>query len=378
MAARRLYCGLIALMVCAATSARAARGDEPPRLDGSPRATPHPKGYVCLRAARPVAIDGRLDDDVWKNAAWTDNFVDIEGAVKPAPRFATRVKMLWDDTYFYIAAELREPHVWATLTKHDAVIFQDPDFEVFIDPDGDNHEYYELEVNALGTEWDLLLDKPYRDGGPARNEWEIPGLKVATRVAGTLNDASDKDVGWSVELAIPWKVLGEHAHRPAPPRGGDAWRVNFSRVEWLVEVKDGKYVKVPNKPEDNWVWSPQYAVDMHRPEMWGYVQFSTETRKKKAPAFAPDPSWAARDYLMHVYWANKAYFRAHKRYATPQELGLGSFLDGSSAAGGVVQTAVGNEKTFHVELKTRRAGAAVVEAEIDDGSHLQVKVKPAR
>ena len=86
--------------------------------------------------------------------------------------------MLWDDAYFYIGAELEEPHVWATLTEHDSVIFHDNDFEVFIDPDGDNHEYYEFEINALGTYWDLLLPKPYRDGGKADNSWEIPGLKT--------------------------------------------------------------------------------------------------------------------------------------------------------------------------------------------------------
>ena len=101
--------------------------------------------------------------------------------------------MLWDETYFYIAAELEEPNVWGTLTEHDSVIFHDNDFEVFIDPDGDNHEYYELEINALNTEWDLFLKKPYRDGGPAINEWEIPGLKTATHTKGKINDPTDLD-----------------------------------------------------------------------------------------------------------------------------------------------------------------------------------------
>ena len=67
-----------------------------------------------------------------------DDFQDIEGDKKPRPRFRTRAKMLWDDQFFYVAAELEEPHVWATLTKHDSVIFHDNDFEIFIDPDGDN------------------------------------------------------------------------------------------------------------------------------------------------------------------------------------------------------------------------------------------------
>ena len=132
-----------------------------------------PKGYVCYRANAPFTIDGDLSKPTWDAAPWTDDFVDIEGDKQPAPPLRTRVKMLWDDEYFYIGALMEEPHVWATLTEHDSVIFQDNDFEVFIDPDGDNHDYYEVEINALNTIWDLRLVKPYRDGGPALNEWEI-------------------------------------------------------------------------------------------------------------------------------------------------------------------------------------------------------------
>lgn len=43
-----------------------------------------------------------------------------------------------------------------------SIIYQDNDFEVFLDPDGDNLMYYEVEVNAAGQVWDLLLVKPYR------------------------------------------------------------------------------------------------------------------------------------------------------------------------------------------------------------------------
>ena len=272
------------------------------------------KGYVSYRVATPIEIDGRIDDDAWKKVPWTDPFVDIEGDVRPRPRFQTRAKMLWDDTYFYVAALLEEPHVWGTLTKHDSVIFHDNDFEIFIDPDGDNHEYYEIEINALNTEWDLLLRKAYRDGGPAQNEWEIPGLKTAVHIDGTLNNPSDTDQSWSVELAIPWKALAEFAHRPAPPRDGDQWRVNFSRVEWLHEIVDGKYRKVPNTPEDNWVWSPQWAIDMHRPERWGYVQFSTAAPGKAV--FLPDPAGPIRDRLMQIYHAQKAFFGKTKHWAT--------------------------------------------------------------
>jgi Carbohydrate family 9 binding domain-like len=232
-----------------------------------------PEKYACHRANAPVAVDGRLDEAAWRDAPWTSNFVDIEGPSKPKPRFRTRAKMLWDDRYFYVAAELEEPHVWGSLTEHDAVICMDNDFEVFIDPDGNKADYYEFEINALNTGWDLFLPKAYRDGGKADNGWQMPALKTAVRVDGTLNNPGDTDHGWSLEIAIPWDAMKAHANRRVPPAEGNEWRVNFSRVEWKHEIAGGKYRKVEGVREDNWVWSPQWAIDMHRPEHWGYVRF---------------------------------------------------------------------------------------------------------
>ncbi len=272
-----------------------------------------PFGYVCYRASGQIGVDGDLGDDAWMGAPWTAEFVDIEGAAKPKPRFRTRVKMLWDDNCLYVGAEIEEPHVWATLTERDSVIFHDNDFEVFLDPDGDNHLYAEIEVNALGTVWDLLLVKPYRDGGPAVNGWDVAGLKVGVRVNGTLNDPSDTDRGWSVEIAIPWKALAEVAGRPCPPRHGDQWRINFSRVQWETRIEGGRYEKVPNKPEDNWVWSPQGVIDMHRPERWGYLQFSTMA--PGSDVFRSDPGLPIREALHKVYYAQRAYREKHGRFA---------------------------------------------------------------
>ena len=277
-----------------------------------------PRGYLCRHVEKPLQIDGRLDETAWKEAAWTANFMDIEGSRKPQPRFQTRAKMLWDDTYFYVAAQLQEPHVWGTLKDHDSVIFHDNDFEVFIDPNGDNHEYYELELNALNTTWDLFLPKPYKDGGGADNGWEIPGLKTAIHVQGTLNDPGDEDLGWSVEIAIPWKVLAEFAHQAAPPREGDHWRVNFSRVQWRHQIRERKYQKVPKKREDNWVWSPQGIIDMHRPERWGYVQFTRDRSNKTR--FQADAAVASRDALMTIYHHQKVFFQRHKRWAQSLKL----------------------------------------------------------
>ena len=143
-----------------------------------------------------------------------------------------------------------------------------------------------------------------------------PGLggQTAVHVSGTLNNVKDTDLSWSVELAIPWKALAEFAHRPTPPRAGDQWRVNFSRVEWQHEIVDGQYRKVPKTPEDNWVWSPQGLVDMHHPERWGYVQFST-AQPEPSFAYRPDPAGPIRDRLMRTYHAQQAFFKQNKRWA---------------------------------------------------------------
>jgi len=234
--------------------------------------TTQPLHYLCRRAGSPIRIDGRLDDPAWANAPWTEAFVDIQGTKLPAPRFRTRAKMLWDDDYLYVAADIQEPDLRATLTEHDSVIFHDNDFEVFLNPSGDGRNYFEFEINALNTSWDLFLAKPYREGGKADNSWEIPGLQSAVNLDGTLNNPSDRDRGWTVEIAFPWSTFRSRAPVDRP-RLGESWRVNFSRVEWEFDLVDGGYRNRPGVREANWVWSPQGEINMHIPSRWGYVEF---------------------------------------------------------------------------------------------------------
>ena len=305
-------CSLLCLLALGTNGAQRAPAD----LEALPFA---PRHYVAYRAASRIHVDGKLDEPAWAAAAWSEPFVDIEGGSRPRPRFRTRAKMLWDDESFYLAAEMEEPDVWGTLTERDAVIFHDNDFEIFIDPDGDTHAYYELEVNALGTPWDLLLIKPYRDGGPAIHAWDIAGLQIGVDVHGTLNRPGDRDEGWSVEIAMPWKILKEAAPGQKPPKPGDRWRVNFSRVEWQVDVTDGRYTKrlkpgtTEPLPEDNWVWSPQGAIDMHMPERWGYVQFSS-ARGGTEP-FIEDPNERVKWALRRLYYRQRRVRAATGSYA---------------------------------------------------------------
>lgn len=277
----------------------------------------NPKKYVVQRTLDSLHIDGKLNEQSWQQAPSTDSFIDL---AQPKPKFKTTAKMLWDDTYLYIAAEMEEPHVWGRLTQRDTVIFYDNDFEVFIDPDGDTHNYYELEINALGTVWDLLLTKPYRDGGKAIDGWDISGLQSAIDIQGTLNDPTDRDSGWTVELTLPWRILEEAAVHNGPPENGEQWRINFSRVQWYHQIKNGKYVKKMDAktgkklPEENWVWSPQGVINMHYPEMWGVVQFSNTSVGELPPDFKENPEEQIKWYLRQLYYRQREWRENHGAY----------------------------------------------------------------
>ncbi len=237
-----------------------------------------PKHYIVSKTDGEIKIDGKDNEIEWNKALYTDDFIDIEGI--KIPNQQTNVKMLWNDDYLYVFAKLYEKHIWGDITKRDDIIYYNNDFEVFINPNDNVFSYGELEINALGTEWDLYLNRPYRLKGKADNSWDIKGLKSAVYINGTLNDSSDVDKYWTVEIAIPLDEINalKDNNKKTKIEYGDIWRINFSRVNWDFDLKNGVYSrkKINGKflPEYNWVWSSQGIINMHVPENWGFLIFS--------------------------------------------------------------------------------------------------------
>jgi hypothetical protein len=241
-----------------------------------------PSTYVCYRAPGPIAVDGRLNSPSWKKTPWTGLFGHIEDPAV-VPELATQAKMLWDDRYFYVAVDMEAPDVWGTITTRDEHVYAyDPDFEVFIDPDGDGENYMEFGMNALNCAYDFLLYKPYDRGGPRSIEWNWGGLRSGVQVDGTLNAPWIEDRGWSAVIAFDYESMRDNAPGAHfPPGDGDVWRVNMSR---LVRDRERTWGK-------DWTWSCMGIYSMHVPEMYGFVQFSEKVVGTASAPFTAPLDW---------------------------------------------------------------------------------------
>ena len=102
-------------------------------------------------------------------------------------------------------------------------------------------------------------------------DYDFPGLKTAVHIDGKINDDTQVDKGWTVELAFPWsgmRALG--GTRPVPPKPGDTWRLFFGRFQLIQSA--GQELN----PHPGWAWNPHGRYDSHWPEYFTYVHFSDE------------------------------------------------------------------------------------------------------
>src|SRR5688572_1282496 len=187
--------------------------------------------YTAVRVKDPLVIDGRLDEPAWKEATRSPKFVDI--ITGQSALHDTQAAVLWDAENLYVAFWVEEPLVQAKYTNYNDPIYYDNDVEVFI---AGKDAYYEFEVNAFNTVYEaFFIWKDALESFPSfqrsrlklfngvgfkthpRGErlgafdWTLPGRKNAVWIDGTINDHKDRDRGWTVELAFPWKGMPQLA-----------------------------------------------------------------------------------------------------------------------------------------------------------------------
>ena len=218
--------------------------------------------YTVHRADGDILVDGHISETAWRNAATFEDFVFPWW--KSGKQEQTVARMLWDDRYLYVAYECSDAWVSAVQTEHDSRVYQDDCVEVFTAPNPMRpHEYFNIEMNANGA----MLDQ-HHPNGPGKVKgpnWNSQGVLIATTVDGTLNDDSDTDKGWILEVAIPFMnfapVTGQQC-----PRDGDVWHLNLNRL-------GGK----TNSQHSQWSPGTTPKPAFHAPESFGRVTFSAKT-----------------------------------------------------------------------------------------------------
>ncbi|WP_338867322.1 sugar-binding protein [Myxococcus stipitatus] len=191
-----------------------------PRLGGN--AAAELPEYIVRRASAAPTIDGVLDDAVWKSASPVVLRGSFDGR---EVRLRTEARLAYDDEFLYVAFDAEDPDVWGTMRKRDDPIYEQEVVEIFLDANADGRTYNELQVSPHNVNFDASF-VGRRQGMDV--SWDS-GMKSAVKVRGTLDDASDTDEGWSVEMRIPFARLSEVPH--IPPRPGDRWRFNLYRLE---------------------------------------------------------------------------------------------------------------------------------------------------
>jgi hypothetical protein len=215
-----------------------------------------------------IKLDGKLDEKEWKDAPSTGEFVRSMDGMQAEQK--TTAKLLWDDKNLYVAFQCDDKDVWSALDKHDDKLWTQEAVEMFIDASGEGKNYVELQANPRGATFDSFLPA-YRKN---ENDW-TSGMKVAVKVDGTLDNRSDVDKGWTVEMQIPLTdAMGKLKElKNVPPKVGTEWRVNFFRLD------------VPaGRPQVGTGWSPPLVGDFHALDKFGILIFGDD--KAQAPQLA--------------------------------------------------------------------------------------------
>jgi hypothetical protein len=248
------------------------------------------KRYVVRKVAKPVKIDGKVDEAAWKDAPSTGLFVNtLTGA--PAEH-KTEAKLLWDNSNLYFAFENADTDVWSTLSKRDDKLWTQEVVEIMIDADRNGKSYVEFQVAPTGNLFDTYLPewrKYENDLDPKRKQFDWNSKATASvKVLGTLNKRNDQDKGWLAEIAIPLADVNGLAEGgvKVPPKVGETWRINMFRMD-----------SPEGKAQQASAWSPPLVGDFHALDKFGEIVFADEKGQLPTAAAAPakaDPHAAMR------------------------------------------------------------------------------------
>ncbi|HPY67024.1 MAG TPA: carbohydrate-binding family 9-like protein [Bacteroidales bacterium] len=219
--------------------------------------------YNVHRAKEAMVIDGKMDEPGWKNAEVRtfDNFFRLRGDLE---KQNSKFRMLWDDEKLYLFYECEDTSLMARETRHDGATHMDDCAEFFCVPVADSvYMHFGFEVNILKTTFDFVVLWKYLDGRTIFINGYDPQYEVGVTYEGTINDESDKDKGWKMEMAIPFSCFNQFNSRVKP---GAKWAFQAVRQDRNSEA---------DRFRSTSILFPLYDLkqDVHQPCHFGILEF---------------------------------------------------------------------------------------------------------
>ena len=208
---------LLAIVLQTATPPSAAGGVAAPQPASTTRAT-------AVRAAVPVVIDGRDDDEVWRIAQPITQFREFQPKEDGDPRFPTEARVAYDDRYFYVFIRAFDPHpdsILKLLARRDVRAATDQ-LKIMVDSYHDRRSGFEFAVNPAGVKRDYAMYNDAQEDDAWDAVWDV----------GTQVDS----LGWTAEFRVPLSQL-RYVPRATNTFGFAVWRdiQRYSeRVSWPV------------------------------------------------------------------------------------------------------------------------------------------------
>lgn len=223
--------------------------------------------YKMLKSSEKIVVDGKMDEKVWADAVVVslDNFYEIK---KDSDRQNTKFRMLWDDENLYLFYEAEDKFITARATEQDGQPYMDDCAEIFITPTPTaNKTHFAFEVNLYKTSNDIVYIEDYYKGQKGVIKGFNPDFERAVVVDGTINDNSDIDKGWTMEMAIPlvsfWGMDWYH-----PAELGTKWTFQVLR-QGRNEVEGERRVVSTLFPISD-------LEDVHNSKRFGVLEFANE------------------------------------------------------------------------------------------------------
>lgn len=222
--------------------------------------------FRVAKTTGPMLIDGKLEDESWQHSEVRE-FKYFYRNDKPNDAQTTKFRMLWDAENLYLFFEMRDKFLTARETSRDGQPYFDDCAEIFLIPVPDSldtHLGYELNIYKASNDF-VYFNNFYQERDGILKSFN-PEFRVEVTFEGTVNDNSDVDEGWNMELAIPISNFDGLA-KFVPVKPGNQWA--------FLAVRQDRNDAAGNRRSTSTIF-PIYDItkNVHQANRFGLMEFA--------------------------------------------------------------------------------------------------------